>query len=337
MQNAKRLSLQIAGAAALTMIFSASAFAESRHLSATVRGGGGHISRGESRGSSGATVNRDRSFSPSNRSASVDRGSISRGSIERRSIDRGSIDRGSISRNDGVRRSESRSTDSSRFGTREVNRNDWRGNESRRIESRGTTRNDSRYNAPRNGAIGRGAADTRFQRYRGAGAWTGRGTPYRGQSYYGYGRVTRYERWHNGYRCWIGGALYPIFVPFNYWHRFPLHIGLYIRFGGYWDPYGYWSVADYAPYDYYYDGGAYTRGEIRGIVESVDFRRGTMVINDDLSRQFVTVRMPRDRRLDDVRPGDYIEFSGDWTRSGVFDAYRVERLDYDRDGGRYER
>jgi hypothetical protein len=54
------------------------------------------------------------------------------------------------------------------------------------------------------------------------------------------------------------------------------------------------------------------------------------VINDDISRQFVTVTMPRDRRMDDVRPGDYVEFSGDWTRGGVFNAYRLERLDEGR-------
>jgi hypothetical protein len=40
--------------------------------------------------------------------------------------------------------------------------------------------------------------------------------------------------------------------------------------------------------------------------------------------------MPRDRRMDDVRPGDYVEFSGDWTRGGVFNAYRLERLDEGR-------
>ena len=75
---------------------------------------------------------------------------------------------------------------------------------------------------------------------------------------------------------------------------------------------------------------AYTRGEIRGVVESVDLRRGTMVLNDDISRQFVTVTLPRDRRLDDVRPGDYVEFSGDWSRRGIFEAYRLERFDEGR-------
>lgn len=34
----------------------------------------------------------------------------------------------------------------------------------------------------------------------------------------------------------------------------------------------------------------------------------------------------RDRRRD-VRAGDYVEVSGDWTRSGVFTAYDVDLLD----------
>ena len=45
--------------------------------------------------------------------------------------------------------------------------------------------------------------------------------------------------------------------------------------------------------------------------------------------------MPRDRRLDDVSPGDYVEFSGDWTSRGIFNAYRIDRISYDR--GSYDR
>jgi hypothetical protein len=150
--------------------------------------------------------------------------------------------------------------------------------------------------------------------------------------------VDRFERHRNGYRVWIGGGLYPIFIPFSYWRFHPLHVGLFVGFGGYWDPLGYWSVYDYSPYAYdrygygyssRYDD-AYTSGTIRGVVESVDFRRGTLVINDEISRQFVTVTMPRDRRMDDIRAGDYVEFSGDWTRGGVFNAYRLDRLDEGR-------
>lgn len=330
MQSSKKLSLSIAGAAALTMIFGTSAFAESRHISGTSRGSGGHVSGGNiSRSSSGA-VNRDRSFTPSARSTSERSSSTWRG------------DRGTRVERDVTR-------DVTRETTRVESRSsDWRGNRnSGRVESRGNARVEGSRSSGR--VI---ENDARWSRFRGSNAWTGRGTPYRGQSYYGYGRVNRYERCHGGYRVWIGGGLYPIFVPFSYWARFPLHIGLSIRFGGFWDPFGYWSIADYAPYDegfydgyragVYADGGGYnrgyndgyTRGSIRGVIESIDLYRGSMVVNDDISRQFVTVRVPRDRRLDFARPGDYIELSGDWTRDGVFDAYRVERIGDGRDGYR---
>ena len=287
MKDRKSLSLQIAGAVTLTMLFGTSAFAESRHRSETSRSSGGHIDRSGGGRSSTPSMQRDRS----------------------------------------VTRTETRSS----------NRGSWRGDERQRSTTRDfSRRNDSRRSVSRDAAVS-------GDRFRNVEGWRPGGrAPYSNhERVSSYGRVERYQRWHNGYRVWIGGGLYPIFVPFERWRLFPLHIGLNIRFGGYWDPLGYWSVYDYSPYDGYYGGyydrydTAYTRGEIRGVVESVDFRRGTMVLNDDISRQFVTVTMPRDRRMDSVRPGDYVEFSGDWTRNGLFRAYRLERFDEGRDDRRY--
>ena len=54
------------------------------------------------------------------------------------------------------------------------------------------------------------------------------------------------------------------------------------------------------------------------------------MINDDISRQFVTVTLPRDRRVESIREGDYVDFSGDWSRRGVFNAYRLERVEEGR-------
>lgn len=287
MKDRKSLSLQIAGAVTLTMLFGTSAFAESRHRSETSRSSGRHIDRSGGGRFSTPSMQRDRS----------------------------------------VTRTETRSSD----------RGSWRGDERQRSTTRDfSRRNDSRRSVSRDAAVS-------GDRFRNVEGWRPGGrAPYSNhERVSSYGRVERYQRWHNGYRVWIGGGLYPIFVPFERWRLFPLHIGLNIRFGGYWDPLGYWSVYDYSPYDGYYGGyydrydTAYTRGEIRGVVESVDFRRGTMVLNDDISRQFVTVTMPRDRRMDSVRPGDYVEFSGDWTRNGLFRAYRLERFDEGRDDRRY--
>ncbi len=162
----------------------------------------------------------------------------------------------------------------------------------------------------------------------------------------GQGQIRRIVPYRGGYRVFLDGWRYPYFIPF---HRFRLHrlrVGLFIRFGAFFDPLGFYSVyevgwppygyaypsayyrpTDYGPTSYDSDGSTYTTGELHGVVESVDFRRGTLVIHDDTSGEFVTVRMPRDRRLDDVRVGDHVDFSGGWTSRGVFEAYRLERFE----------
>ena len=149
--------------------------------------------------------------------------------------------------------------------------------------------------------------------------------------YYYNGRITRYEPWNGGFRVWLGGAPYPFFVPEVFWRSRGLRIGLSIRLGGYYNPLGYY---DYYDDPYYYGGGTpVARGDIRGVVESVDYRRGTLVVRDDYSGEFVTAVMRgRDRTFDELRPGDYIELGGDWVR-GTFEAYRADLLnnrDYDR-------
>ncbi|HSP13358.1 MAG TPA: hypothetical protein VLV78_01250 [Thermoanaerobaculia bacterium] len=238
---------------------------------------------------------------------------------------------------DSFQRNESRDRIQRSEPRENTQRFESRNNTDRRFESRNNTdrrfesRNDNR------GFGSRGSTRVEADRFRNVPGWHGGGAPYRPhERVTSYGRVDRFVRDRHGYRVWIGGGLYPIFIPFDRWYRFPLRVGLSIRFGGYWDPLGYWSIYDYSPYDGYgYYDRAYTSGSVSGVVESIDYRRGTLVINDDISRQFVTVAMPRDRRMDDVRPGDFIEFTGDWTRGGVFNAYRLDRVDYGRDDNRY--
>ncbi|HEX7421551.1 MAG TPA: hypothetical protein VF505_16795 [Thermoanaerobaculia bacterium] len=343
MQTKKSLSLQIAGATALAMLFGTSAFAESRHHSGTSSSSGGHSDRSSGSRSSGSRSS----------GSSVQRGGSASRS-QSRSADRGSWQNGQTQRNT-TREFSQRDNNTQRSIARDTQRSDWRGNSNQRNDSRGNSnqRNDSRYNNSRNGQ--RSIANDRFRSV--AGWRPGGRAPYAvHERVSSFGRVDRFERWNGGYRVWIGGGLYPIFVPFERWRLFPLRIGLNIRFGGFWDPLGYWSVYDYSPYDGYYGGGyanvygyndgynndgynndAYTSGEVRGTVESIDFRRGTMVINDDTSRQFVTITLPRDRRIDDIRAGDYVEFSGGWTRRGVFEASRLERFDEGRGDGRDDR
>lgn len=145
------------------------------------------------------------------------------------------------------------------------------------------------------------------------------------------GRVSRVEHYNGGYRVWIGGTRYPFFIPYARWSRFPLRVGINVNLGGYWNPAGYYNVYDVGPYA--------TSGDMHGVVESVDYRRGTAVLRDDISGSFVTVVLRgNDPRLGDLRPGDYVDLTGAWNRSGVFDAYNVADLrgggnGYDRRNG----
>jgi hypothetical protein len=152
--------------------------------------------------------------------------------------------------------------------------------------------------------------------------------------YYHNGRVSRVSRWNNGYRVWIGGSPFPFFIPMAHWRNDLFRVGVSIRLGGYYNPLGYYDYYDpYYDDNYAYSNRAYSRGDLRGTVESVDWRRDTFVIRNEATGSFVTV-VARNRREDDnIRPGDYVEISGDWTRSGIFEARDVDLV---RDE-RYER
>jgi hypothetical protein len=156
--------------------------------------------------------------------------------------------------------------------------------------------------------------------YRG---WSGH--QYTGRSpYHTRGRVSRLSRWGNGYHVWIHGAPYPFYIPLSYYHRHGLRIGLTIALGGYYNDHGYYEYYDdYDRYDRYNRSDDYSRGEIRGYVESVDYRDDSFVVRNDATGNYVTVEN-RDRG--NVREGDYVEVSGEWRR-GVLYAYDVDRLD----------
>jgi hypothetical protein len=143
----------------------------------------------------------------------------------------------------------------------------------------------------------------------------------RGRSIFSEGRVTRVERGRGGYRVWLDRGGYSYFVPEARWRLFPLRVGLSIRLGGYYDPLGYVYADQIGPYG---GGSFYTAGGLHGVVASVDYRRATMVVLDDISGSFVTVAMRgSDRDFGYLHSGDYVELSGDWTR-GIFEAYRVD-------------
>lgn len=181
-----------------------------------------------------------------------------------------------------------------------------------RTENRSYDRNNNRGTYDRNG--NRGSYDNR-------GSYNNRSYGNR-EPYRISGRVSRLERFGGGYRVYVAGARYPFFVPEARFRLFPFRVGVNINIGGYYNDAGYYDYYDVGPYG----GSVVAAGELRGTVDRVDFRNGTMVVRDDYNGNFVTVLLRGDRRLGDVRPGDFVTLSGDYRR-GVFEAYRLDAID----------
>lgn len=208
---------------------------------------------------------------------------------------------------------------------------------------RSNERSNSSFDRNRNDSRGNG-------NWRGGNRGSRNGSYQNGPRYSARGRVSRIDHFRGGYHVWIGGVPVPFFVPFAFFQSHHFRVGLNVNLGGYYNPLGYYDYDDtyyggsyyggdyygsgyygggYCGGDYgggYYGGGASSAGALRGVVESVDFRRDTLVIRNDATGRFVTMEM-RDRDSDDVRPGDYVELSGDWTRAGLFVAYDIHRTD----------
>jgi hypothetical protein len=158
------------------------------------------------------------------------------------------------------------------------------------------------------------------------------------------GRVQSFRQERDGYRLNLDRDRYSYWVPSSHFRNRSrgLRVGINISLGGvfrggsiYVDNVG-WPDDGYYGDRRYNDG--YRDNYVRGVVERVDLRRGTLILRDDSSGCYITVDMRRDDRrwdrsidLNDLRRGDYVSLSGDWSR-GVFTAYRIESV---RSGRRY--
>jgi hypothetical protein len=302
MNNTKRLAAQVAGALAIATLVGTSAFAESRHSDATEHHDRSSHSQDhrDNRGSDHHNSNQSQSTNqaPSRRES---RGSASQ-TYERHDSSRSSGQfNGSVQADSYRNRSYDRSQSNS-YSNRSNDRY-----QAETYRNRGNDRSSSGYHNNRPEYDDRGRHSMSIN-----------------------GRVSRFVHESGGYRIWVAGGRYPVWIPEARISLFPrLRIGLSLNFGGYYDSRGYLEAYDY--YDGgYYGGAAYSSGILRGVVETVDYRRGTLVLRDENSGAFVTTLI-RDGRLETLRPGDFAEISGDWTRTGVFEGLRLE----DVQGGRY--
>ena len=354
MNNTKRLASHVAGALAIVTLMGTSAFAETRHWNTT------NADRGQQSGDRRDDQGRNRSsdLSDARSNSQSDRRDQARLEAQAdRNADRGRT-QPEVNRNGDRGRTQSDVYNNGDRGRSqsEVNRNGDRG----RTQSDVYSNSDHRRRQPdvdNNGDHGRSQSDAYRNGDRGRTRPDGyrNGDNERSQNYGNRGnrptydsrgrrstsidgRISRFSHEHGGYRIWFDHGRFPLWIPDARLSLFPhLRIGLSLRVGGYYDPLGYVEAYDY--YDDYggggyggggYGAGPYSSGLLRGVVETIDYRRGTMVLRDDVTGNFVTAVI-RDRRLESLRPGDYAEISGDWTRGGVFEALRLE----DVGGGRY--
>lgn len=321
MNSTKRLAAQIAGAVAIATLVGTSAFGETRHLNTTNdRSRQTH----EQRDDHSRNRSSDRGETRSNTQSDRREQTRSQTQVDR-NADRGRT-QADVYRNGDRGRTQA-----------QVDRNGDRGRTQAQVDRNGD-RSRTQADVYRNGGGGRSQSEVyrnrgneRSQSYgyqNNRPAYDNRGR----QSMSIQGRVSRFLHERGGYRIWVDGGRYPVWIPEARISLFPhLRVGLSLRIGGYYDPLGYVEAYDYYDGGGYYGGaGAYSSGLLRGVVETVDYRRGTMVLRDDVSGNFVTAVI-RDRRLESLRPGDYAEISGTWTRGGVFEALRLE----DERGGRY--
>lgn len=145
------------------------------------------------------------------------------------------------------------------------------------------------------------------------------------QPYYARGAVSQLQPYRGGYRVWIDGARYPFYVPSSQFRGSSFRLGRIINLGGYFNRGGYY---DYSCYDCSResrrDDLKFKSATVRGKVESIDEQHGTFIIIAEGNDSPVTVRRGNDRGLGELRVGDYLEVDGEWTRTGYFDATRID-------------
>jgi hypothetical protein len=149
------------------------------------------------------------------------------------------------------------------------------------------------------------------------------------------GRINSFSRENNGYRVRLDRGQ-SFFVPESYYrgHSSNFRLGVSINLGGifrggdiYVDAGGYPVNAGY---------GAYDNGTIRGVVDRVDYRTGIVWLRDDASGRLIEADMRAAGQYSrtnagDLRPGDFVELSGQWVRGNIFAVTQVDNVQ----GGRY--
>lgn len=136
------------------------------------------------------------------------------------------------------------------------------------------------------------------------------------------GKVSSFSRERDGYRVQLdrGQSFWVPQATFGNRAR-DLRVGVSIGLGGIFRGGSIYADAVSWPDQYGY-GNGYDRGFVRGVVDRVDYRTGTVWIRDDASGRIIAADV-NGRSLRNLRRGEYVELTGQWIRGGVFDVASV--------------
>jgi len=143
------------------------------------------------------------------------------------------------------------------------------------------------------------------------------------------GRVTSFSRERDGYRVQLDRPGQSFWAPRSTFGGRNLRAGISISIGGVFRGGTIYADAVNWP-DNYGSGYGYDNGVVRGVVDRIDVRTGTLWLRNQATGRLIAADLPNDRysrvSLRGLRRGDYVELSGQWSRGGVFDVARVDNV-----------
>ena len=136
------------------------------------------------------------------------------------------------------------------------------------------------------------------------------------------GKVSSFSRERDGYRVQLdrGQSFWVPQAKFGNRAR-DLRVGVSISLGGIFRGGSIYADAVSWPTEYGY-GNGYNQGFIRGVVDRVDYRTGTVWLRDASSGRLITADV-NGRSLRNLRRGEFVELTGQWIRGGVFDVASI--------------
>jgi hypothetical protein len=136
------------------------------------------------------------------------------------------------------------------------------------------------------------------------------------------GKVSSFSRERDGYRVQLdrGQSFWVPQSKFGNRAR-DLRVGVSITLGGIFRGGSIYADAVSWPTEYGY-GNGYNQGFVRGVVDRVDYRTGTVWLRDAASGRLIIADV-NGRSLRNLRRGEYVELTGQWIRGGVFDVASI--------------